>query len=62
MPSCQIVPSLFPLDSSRGDDEAFAAGNLFDFERRDGVANNVAHVGVPIEAHDLVQHDSSIYD
>jgi len=63
VPSCQTTPSPLSLDSSSADDEAFAAGNLFDLERRAGVANNVPDVGVfPIEARDLVKHDFSIYE
>jgi hypothetical protein len=45
------LPSALPFDGSRGDDDAFAAGHLFDFERRDSVAHDVTHFGVvPIEA------------
>jgi len=40
-----------------------AARNLFDFNKRDIVAQDMIHVGlVPIEALDLVQHNLSIYD
>jgi len=40
-----------------------AAHGLFHLERCDRMAQDMTHVGrVPIEALDLVQHDSSIYD
>jgi len=52
-----------PLMVLAGMTTYFAARGLFDFERRNGVAQNMTHVSVvPVEALDLVQHDFSIYD
>jgi hypothetical protein len=57
------LPSLLPFDGFGGDDDVFAARDLFDFERRDSVAHNATYVCVvPIEALDLVQHNFSIYN
>jgi hypothetical protein len=65
-PGCRLAKQLsstLSFDGFRLDDNVFASRDLFDFERRDGVARNMTHVGVvPIEAFDLVQHDFSTYD
>jgi hypothetical protein len=57
------LPSLFALDSLRGDNHVRKARDFFDLEGSDRVVQDVAHVcGVPIEAFDLSHPMLSIYD